>query len=296
MSKEFFSMQEMDADDLRKLQLKCLDILVYFKEICDKYKLTFYLAGGTAIGAIRHKGFIPWDDDIDVFMPRPDYEKLTRLWNSVADTTKYSFCRSTKEHNYHHHAASIVDNNTTLIEERNKNSDIPQGIMIDIIPLDGCPKSKVKRSWQLYNALKFAVFNPQRLPENKNKQIYYATKFILSVVNSKCIRDKIWMNAEKKMTRYEFYSNSNITELIGELHGMVKAHPLDDFITTVDVDFEGYKMPLMKGYDPYLRSVFGDYMQLPSEEKRVPKTKLVYGNFDEPYLKYRGIYYLKERK
>lgn len=73
--KEFFSMNELDDYAFRELQLKCLDILVYFKKICDENKLTFYLAGGTAIGALRHKGFIPWDEDIDVFMPRPDYEK-----------------------------------------------------------------------------------------------------------------------------------------------------------------------------------------------------------------------------
>ena len=75
---------------------------------------------------------------------------------------------------------------------------------------------------------------------------------------------------------------------------MLEKHPVEDFTTTVDVDFEGYKMPLMKGYDAYLRSVFGDYMQLPPVEKRVPKTRLVYGNFNESYEKYRGIYYLKK--
>ena len=72
MGQEYFSMEELGEEGLRKLQVRCLEILVYFKKICDENKLTFYLAGGTAIGALRHKGFIPWDDDIDVFMPRPD--------------------------------------------------------------------------------------------------------------------------------------------------------------------------------------------------------------------------------
>ncbi len=292
---EFFSMDEMNPDDLRELQLKCLSILVYFKDICEKNKLTFYLAGGTAIGALRHKGFIPWDDDIDVFMPRPDYEKLTRIWDKVADTSRYAFCRSTRETNYHHHAASIVDNNSTLIEERSVNSDIPQGVMMDVIPLDGCPDSKIARFFQLYNALKFALFNPQRLPENKNRGIYIGTKIFLAVIKSKKLRDSIWIQAEKKMTKYGYYSNKNITELIGELYGMVAEHPLEDFLTTVEVDFEGYKMPIMKGYDAYLKSVFGDYMKLPPKSKRKPKTRLVYANLNEPYLQYKGKYYLKGR-
>lgn len=293
MVQEYFSIDDLDEEGLKCLQEKCLDILVYFKSICDKHKLTFYLAGGTAIGAIRHQGFIPWDDDIDVFMPRPDYEKLSRIWDGAADTSRYVFIRSSREANYHHHAASIVDVNTTWIEERNVNNDGPQGVMMDVIPLDGCPDSSIRRIFQLYNALKFAVFNNQRLPENKNKKIYYATKLLLGVFRTKGVRDSIWISAEKRMTRYGFYSNENITELIGELYGMLEKHPLDDFSTTVDVYFEGHKMPLMKGYDAYLRSVFGDYMQLPPLEKRVPKTRLVYGNLERPYTDYRGIYYLK---
>lgn len=289
-------MEELGEEGLRNLQRKCLEILVYFKKICDENKLTFYLAGGTAIGALRHGGFIPWDDDIDVFMPRPDYEKLTRIWTEVADTSKYVFIRSNRRFNYHHHAAGIVDITTTWIEERNVNNDVPQGVMIDVIPLDGCPDSGFKRLLQLYNAFKFAVFNVQRLPENKNKKVYYGTKIVLCVFRSKWIRDKIWISAEKRMTRYGFYSSKNITELIGEVYGMLEKHPLEDFITTVDINFEGYMMPLMKGYDAYLRSVFGDYMQLPPLEKRVPKTHLVYGNLDEPYTKFKGKYYLSEGK
>ena len=82
---------------LRDLQLKCLEILLYFKDFCEKHNLRFFLCGGACIGAIRHKGFIPWDDDIDVFMPREDYEKLGDLWNKYADTERYEYCRTNKD-------------------------------------------------------------------------------------------------------------------------------------------------------------------------------------------------------
>ena len=293
MRHEYFSIDELGQDGLRALQLKCMEILVYFKDICDKNDLTFFLAGGTAIGALRHHGFIPWDDDIDVFMPRPDYEKLTEIWNEAADTSRYAFCRSTKDINYHHHAASIIDKNTTWIEERNVDNDVPQGVMMDVIPLDGCPDSKVKRYFQLFHAFVFALFNPQRLPENKSRAVYIATKILLSVFKSKKIRDYFWITAEKRMTRYDFYSNKNITELIGNINGMLTTHPLDGFADVEYMEFEGIPMPLMKGYEEYFTSIFGDYMQLPPTDQRVPKAKLVYANLEEPYIKYKGIYYLK---
>ncbi len=96
------------------------------------------------------------------------------------------------------------------------------------------------------------------------------------------------------MTKYDFYSNKNITELIGNINGMLTTHPLESFESVVYVDFEGYKMPLMGGYNEYLTSIFNDYMKLPPKEQRIPKTRLVYGNLDEPYLKYKGKYYCKE--
>ena len=86
-------------DKLRELQLKGLEILLYFKEFCEKHKLTFFFCGGCCIGTLRHKGFIPWDDDVDVFMPRDDYEKLYVLWNKYADTKRYS-CNRTNEKEY----------------------------------------------------------------------------------------------------------------------------------------------------------------------------------------------------
>lgn len=290
----FLGYAQMDKDEFRALQLKCLDILLYFRRICDENKLTFFLAGGSAIGALRHQGFIPWDEDIDVFMPRPDYEKLTKLWGEVADTDRYIFCRSDKKINYHHGAACIMDINTTCIERHNLKYDIPQGIVMDVIPLDGCPKSKFARKRQFFNALVFNLFNNQRLPENKSKKIRMASKFLLGLIRSKRLRDSIWKRAERKMTKYQFYDSTHITELIGQVHGMRVKHPIEEFMQEVYVDFEGYKMPLMAGYDSYLRSVFGDYMQLPPEDSRVPKTDAVYINLEKSYKEFKGKYYCVE--
>ena len=81
----------------KEIQEKELNMLLYFKEFCDKHNLRFYLCGGGLIGAIRHNGFIPWDDDLDLFMPRPDYEKLAELWPKYADTERFTYCRTDRE-------------------------------------------------------------------------------------------------------------------------------------------------------------------------------------------------------
>ena len=84
----------MSTSMTKEIQEKELNMLLYFKEFCDKHNLRFYLCGGGLIGAIRHNGFIPWDDDLDLFMPRPDYEKLAELWPKYADTERYTYCRT----------------------------------------------------------------------------------------------------------------------------------------------------------------------------------------------------------
>ena len=84
--------------EIEALQKKSLEILVFFKEFCDKHNLLFYFCGGCCIGTLRHQGFIPWDDDIDVFMPRNDYEKLCRLWKREVPADQYILCRADENH------------------------------------------------------------------------------------------------------------------------------------------------------------------------------------------------------
>ena len=103
---------EFSKEELRQLQLKSLDMAVYFRDFCQENNLKFFLCGGGCIGALRHKGFIPWDDDIDVFMPRDDYEKLGKIWSEKADISRFSYCRPDETHHYRNLFATINDNNT----------------------------------------------------------------------------------------------------------------------------------------------------------------------------------------
>lgn len=285
----------MDAQETRQLQNKMLEILLYFDGFCKKNKLMYYLCGGGLIGAIRHGGFIPWDDDIDVFMPRQDYERLAEIWAEKADTSRYQYCRTDLFHVYHDAGASIRDINTTEINRHSQDEDICHGIALEIMPIDACPKSKVQRVFQLYNAFVFSLFNAQRLPDNKGKTVRLISRVLLGVFHSQKIRYFLWRHAERRMSCYSWDSCDEVTELIGSIKGMLLRHPKEDFNKVIYKNFEGYQIPVMAGYDRYLRLIWGDYMQLPPEEKRVAKHDAVYLSTTESYKEFKGIYYCVEK-
>lgn len=275
----------------RELQEKMLEMLLYFDQFCRENHLMYYLCGGCLIGAVRHQGFVPWDDDIDLFMPRPDYERLAVLWNQNADTKKYLYCRTGRKKVYHDGGASIRDIRTTEINRHSVDEDICHGIALEIMPIDGCPKSKIKRVWQLYNAFMFSLFNVQRLPDNKGKMLRCVSAVVYKIVSSKEQRYRIWKRCERRMSQYEWNKCEEVTELIGAIKGMVLRHEKKDFESVVYLNFEGHKIPVMAGYHKYLTRIWGDYMQLPPEEQRVAKHDAVYLSITEPYRQFKGVYY-----
>ena len=281
-------MAETTAHDI---QAKELNMLLVFKEFCDAHNLRFYLCGGGLIGAIRHKGFIPWDDDLDIFMPRPDYERLAELWPIYGDK-RYTYCRTTRDKIYHDAGASIRDEETTFINRHSVNEDICHGLALEIMPIDGCPKGTVKRFFQLMWAMTFALFNAQRLPDNKGKVYRMFAGCIYKVISKPSWRYHIWRFAEKQMSQYDFDTSYEVTELIGSLKGMKLRHPRQDFDHVVYKEFEGHQIPVMAGYERYLRLIWGDYMQLPPVEQRVAKHDAVYIDMDRSYTNYKGIHYL----
>ena len=250
-------LEEATPDEIKGIQQKSYRILCYFQDFCNSHNLRFYLAGGTLIGAIRHHGFIPWDDDVDIFMPRQDYERLPFLWNKYADTERYSYCRTNEKENYHDTGASIRDNNTTFINYHSVNDDIHHGLQIDLLPID--------------TRLSFVLLN---------------------LCRSKSLRYKIWSYAKQKMTQYEHDESAYCVELSSGLRSMLRVLPKKWFSHTTMVSFEDRMMPVMQGYDPYLRAVWGDYMQLPPVKDRVAKHNTVFIDLDNSYKKYKGIYYL----
>ena len=273
---------EFTPETLRKLQLKELDTLVYFKEFCDKNNLLFYLCGGCCIGSLRTGGFIPWDDDIDILMPRDDYEKLYKLWDNDRQE-RFKLLRTDEKIFTGNIFTTIVDTETTCVKANQAHLDIPFGIMMDIFPIDGCPKGEFKRTMQKLNAMIYSLFLAQIVPENHGGIMALGSKFLLSIVKSPKAREKKWRNAERRMSKYKIADCEYITELCEGVHSMQPEYPKEWFASAVYREFEGLQMPIPVGYDPYLKKAFGDYMKLPPEDKQKPHHDMILVDTERSY-------------
>ena len=154
-------MEQTTQTQLVEIQQVVLRMSKYFVAFCEEHNLTCYFCGGGCIGAIRSQGFIQWDDDLDFFMPRQDYEKLKVLWPKYADTERYPLLVASKTYNDHNSFMTIRDAQTTFIKTYQDGLAIPHGIPIDIFPLDGAPKGNFQRKKQKIWALIYALFCSQ---------------------------------------------------------------------------------------------------------------------------------------
>ncbi len=272
----------LDRDTLKKLQQKELESLVYFDKFCKEYELKYFLLGGCVIGAIRHNGFIPWDDDIDVMMPRRDYERMLRLWKTYESNERFLMLKTDGDTFTGNCFATLVDTSATMVKENQKDIDVPHGIVTDVFPLDGCPDGKFKRYLQYYHAMMYSLYMTEVVPSNHGKLIRFVGSVLLKLVPSRKRRTKIWKKHERKMTRYSFNTHEKCTELCAGPHYMLNEYPQRAFADVIYHDFEGMQFPIPQGYDTYLKMAFGNYMELPPEDKQVPHHDLVALDLDKP--------------
>lgn len=276
------------------LQDKMLDILKYFISLCDKFDLHYWLAGGTCLGALRHGGFIPWDDDLDVYMPREDYEKLWDIMGNGRIDNHYKLCRTTKEKNYHHRVMQIVDLNTTFIHSRGKDEDVEHGVYIDVIPVDACPNNPIQRLSQFINAILFSICNIQQKPEYNGGKLTgimgIGTIALLGVIRKQETRYKVWKKAEKRMTKYEWDKCSHIKCITSQFHELMTAFPKEWFGER-KVPFEDTFAVVPEKAEEYCEAMYGNYIELPPEEKRKVRHHTEYIDLNNPYIKYKGTYY-----
>ncbi len=260
--------KEYSEEELKGLQRISLEMAEVFVSFCEEFHLLCYFCGGGCIGAVRHKGFIPWDDDLDFFMPREDYETFVENWDGYERGRRYILSDTTRDYVDRNNFATLRDSETTQVKPYQKDLDIPHGVALDILPLDGYPEGKWQRKMQCVWALVYSLFRAQTVPEQHGGLMAVGSRLLLGLFRAKGVRYRIWSFAKRRMTKYPIRECRYITELCSGPYYMKKKYRREWFERAEFVEFEGTKMPIPVGYDGYLREAFGDYRQLPPPEKR----------------------------
>lgn len=281
-------MTSIENDELvKKLQQAQKTILIELDRVCRKLDVTYCLAFGTSLGAIRHKGFIPWDDDIDVYMRVEDLERLQKYSHLFGDG--YFLQHHNSDPEFGLMITRLRNSNTTLIEKNEVNRDINHGIFIDIYPLFNSPKNgfgakKLIVASMVYRLLLYGV-----VPKNRGTVMKLGSTVLLRII-PKSFRGKI----EKKC--YRIMKSSPHTGYISSLYGDEAniRYPEKWFFPVRWVTFEDIRVPVEANPDKYLKKTYGDYMKLPPLEKRKFHHGYVYVDFERSYKEFKGKKYCKE--
>ena len=258
--------KEYDKKTLDKLHKVELEILDEFVRICEKYKLNYFLTGGTMLGAIRHNGFIPWDDDIDIGMTRHDYDLFIEYAKIELSKEYYLDCFETNKE-YYLPFAKIKMNNTIFDEEENHHLNNHKGIYIDIIPFENAKKAdsiiqKIQAILvrNITNAMFFKT-KIRTLKESRNPLLV----FILSIIPKYSL-----MKLQKIISKLNNDDNSEyIVALAGTYNYKKETMKRNILLPTKKINFENKEYCGMNNPDAYLTNIFGNYMELPPVEKRI---------------------------
>ena len=254
---------------VRKLQLIELEILKEVDKICKKNNIDYFLCGGTLLGAIRHKGFIPWDDDIDIAMTRKNYHKFIKVCQEQLDDKYFLDCYEANKKCCFSYA-KVKMKGTLYVEQKNHDFyDDKSGIWIDIFPLDGCkyPMDKMHRfQYKIYGYITtlITIKNGSNYYQNsKVKKKIYGT--ILKIVPMKFM---VWL-LNKIICHYDEDKVDYLTAFSTVYNLEKDTFEKKKLLPYSKVAFEDKQFSGLKNYDYYLSKMYGDYMQLPPKEKRV---------------------------
>lgn len=271
-------MRTVSEEEFKNIEL---DILKVVAEFCEKNGIRYYLCGGTLLGAIRHKGFIPWDDDIDIIMPRPDYVRFHELFNK--ENKRYQINSILNNPRWITTFAEVEDTRTVK-EYTSFNADYIGGISIDVFPTDGSPNNKFIRRvyWEVMNFIeriavlshqKFCVskhFSDQDVGYSKIKTVLRTSlKFLLIPLARLTLPFNLNLLVNIIGSSFDVDSSDYIGVVTFPHYGFKECVEGKPFLKLKKRIFENCMFNTPDGYEEYLSNLYGNYMKMPSEEKRV---------------------------
>lgn len=267
-----------------RLQKKLLDMFCWFHQFCEENSLRYYMLGGTMLGAVRHQGFIPWDDDIDVGMPREDYRRLEQLLSHSAG--KYVLeTPQTENTDFYYPFAKLYDTETTLVE--NTRYKIKRGIYLDIFPLDGAGNSEAEglsefKRIKVYRMTLLTLTTGYRPGRRRIKNFAVATMRVIP----KWLLDpqKLLLHLDALCARKDFDSCEWVVNYLGNWQEK-EMMPRAFFGEPAKYVFEGFEVWGPADYEGYLSSLYGDWRKLPPVEKQKSHHDFLFMDLENSYLK-----------
>ncbi len=240
----------LDESAIRKIQL---EITVYLKELCKKHGLKYYMTGGTLLGAVRHKGYIPWDDDIDITIPMPDYKKLIEL---IIEDDKYDvFSTYNEPDTCSYFYMKIMDRNTVM-----KLWEYPflttSGVSIDVFPLIGLPK-RMDETRKFFNRV-------------RHLNTVFSNSFLEAIEADEEMREyrrNLREQVVSMIEQYNYYESENTGYILSK-YWEKDIMPRAVYSDEIEMEFEDITLAAPVGYAEYLERIFGDYMQLPPKKEQ----------------------------
>ena len=276
-------------DNNNELKQCELMILKEFISVCDKLKICYYLMGGTMLGAVRHHGFIPWDDDIDVGMPREDFEIFIEKGQDLLDHSLFIQTHDT-DPEYPCAFAKVRNSNTTFIEASLRERNINHGVWIDVFPLDYYPEepNNGKRMRLRWNRYSFRIGREcfSRVPQMDKaplaKRVERNIRSFLYTLSMPNV-ERIIQKREQMITSVP---KSNVYVNWSGAWGQKEVAPVDWYGEGLMTTFEGLQCRIPLEYDKWLTQVYGNYIELPPVEKRIGHHFSDGLDLYTPYLEY----------
>ena len=268
---------------LSPVQNKLLEMLEWFNDYCHANGIPYYIVGGSMLGAVRHGGFIPWDDDIDVVVPRPDYEKLLKIFDGRID---HYFLESpyTGNEDYFYTYAKLYDINTTLVEKTRRNCR--RGLYIDVFPLDGvgATDEEVNANFAKVDRLNMFLMTRTCAIEKRRGFAKNASIVVSRLIPSIIINDhKLVIKVDQAAASFGYDRCNYVANLMGAYR---KKEVMEKriFGKPTEYKFENIVVDGVEHYDEFLTHIYGDWRKLPPVEKQRTAHNYVEMNLSESYL------------